>query len=244
MASTLDLVKEGLAVRIHYSKAPDNPMDRCTIVSVYPRPIKENKPMVHPSVWEMPALPVEKINTDFNISVVAPTSWWKEMEDGQPWLEIVTNSMIMADSWIKDYCKMLGVEWGVRQPGLFWVPGKHNKISIQTYKNELTGETFEQLLAKARRLQEEFYKEIVRLADVMWARTNGNPLTISDDARLGAEILGVSKHKAWMQDFKAYELSNCKACGHMINPMYPICSNCRAIVNEDRAKELGIKFAV
>lgn len=242
MASTLNLEAEGLVRRVHYSRAPVNPMDICTIVSVYPKAIKEIKPMINPSVWEMPAVPVDKINTDFNISNVGPASWWKEMEDGQPWLEIVTNSVEMAKAWIGDYCKMVGVESTQQMPGLFWVPGKYNKLTIKSYKAD-NGDNFDSLIAEARAKQERFYKAIVALADVGWARSNGNPLAISDDARLGAEILGLSKNKAWMQDFKAFELTNCKACGHMVNPMYPVCSNCKAIVNLDRAKELDIKFA-
>jgi hypothetical protein len=242
MPSTLDLVKEGLAVPVHYSKAPINPLDKCTIVSVWPKPIKETKPMIHPSVWQMPAVEVGKVYTDYEISVIGPASWWKEMEPNQPWLEIVTNSLDMAKAWIGDYCKMLGVD-GEKMPGLFWVPGKFSKLTVKSYKNEDTGETFESLITKARTMQDNFFKELVRIADIGWARSNGNPLAISDDARLGAELLGTSNKKAWMQDFKAYELINCKACGHMVNPMYPICSNCKAIVNEARAKELNIKFA-
>lgn len=222
------------------TKAPVNPLDVCTLVSVFPKEIKEVKVAIFPGKLFIPAVKNPKEN--FELVHIYPASWWKEMEEKMPWLEIVTSSMVMAESWINDYSAQLGVEKGVKGPGLFYIPGKFNKTSILTYKNDNV--TFDILLNNARTKQELFFRELVHLADVMWARTNGNPISISDDARMAAEYLGVSKHKAWMQDFKSFELTNCKACGHMINPLFPVCANCKAIVNEDRAKELGIKFSL
>ncbi len=84
----------------------------------------------------------------------------------------------------------------------------------------------------------------MRIADILWARTNGNPLAISDDSRLAAEKLGLTSQKNWMGDFRARELTNCKACGHMINPVYPVCPNCKNVIDEEKAKSLNLKFAV
>ena len=94
----------------------------------------------------------------------------------------------------------------------------------------------------AKMKQKNWFTELVKIADVDWARTNGNPRAISDDSRLAAQKLGLQK--AWMQDFRAVELNNCPACGAMININYPVCSNCKNIINTEKAKSLGLKFAI
>jgi len=95
--------------------------------------------------------------------------------------------------------------------------------------------------AKAR--QDVFWKALVKFADTFWSRTNGSPLCISDEMRLAAKALGVEGSKEWMKDFSMMQMINCKACGSPVKPGFPVCSNCKAIVDPVRAKELGIQFA-
>jgi hypothetical protein len=208
-----------------------NPLDKCTIVSIYPKRIYDNKPMIFPGLFMMePA----KAN-DFEILVIGPSSWFKEMEEGQPYLEITSSSMVMAESFIKDWCAQVGVEYGSKMPGLFYVPGSHDKNSIKALHQDK--------LDQAEIRQKEFFRNLVAIADVMWARTNGNPLVISEDAKLGAQYLGLTD-KPWIKDFQATELRACLACGEFINYRFPVCRFCKAIVNPELAGELKIKFAV
>jgi hypothetical protein len=79
------------------------------------------------------------------------------------------------------------------------------------------------------------------MSDVDWSRTNGNPLAISEIARLAAQYLKLQK--PWMQDFQAFQLDACPACGQLTNLKYPVCKHCKAIVNPERAKELNLQFA-
>ncbi len=51
------------------------------------------------------------------------------------------------------------------------------------------------------------------------------------------------KEKPWMIDFTTITLINCPACGHMVRPGYPVCSNCKAIVNKELAEKMKIEFA-
>lgn len=230
------------------SRIPKNPMDVCTIVSIYPSPIHDHKPTVFPSDHHIPGA----IEGDFNILVVRGASWFKEMEEGQPVLEIPISSYQVAEAIIRDNVtnSQLAYSPGVG-PGLFFVPGewtKKNIIAAKTpdIKNEIdivieAGKTFPELLAHAREQQKRWFMEIVTLADVMWSRTNGNPLTISRDARVAAERLKLTK--PWMQDFVTVEKTSCPACGQLLNPSYPICPNCKVVVNAEKAKELNLVFA-
>jgi len=212
------------------TRMPVNPMDRCTIVSIYPEAIHEVKPTIYPTVFDIPAA---SNDNDFKLLVIGPSSWWKEMEDGQPFLEIPCSSLQVAESVIKDYSNE-------SMPGLFFIPGEWTEINIYKY-TDANGRTFTDLLSNAVRKQKNLFMELVRIADILWARTNGNPLAISNNARIAAQKLGLQK--TWIQDFKSVELSNCPACGSMVNPLYPVCSNCKNVINVAKAEELGLVFA-
>ncbi len=63
-----------------------------------------------------------------------------------------------------------------RMPGLFFLPGEVGlKDLFDKHKVALD-------LAKKRQL--EFFRALVEAADTMWARTNGNPLSVSDQMHM------------------------------------------------------------
>ena len=95
---------------------------------------------------------------------------------------------------------------------------------------------------KAAANQKRWYEALVKLADGLWARSNGSPLTISDDMRNSAKELNLN-NKDWMADFQSLEMIRCVACGALRNPLFPICGSCHAIIDKDKAKELGLIFA-
>jgi hypothetical protein len=212
-------------------KGPVNPMDKTTIVSIYPNEIIETKPTLQPSRFIIPPGSFEKPS----ITVVGPSSWWREIDMDQPLLEIPVSSVQIADSVVKDYCNgLLGCDMSSAQPGMFYIPGEHDIVSVQkNYKHELDG---------ALQRQKNWYSNLIRLADSLWARSNGNPLAISDLMRLAAKELGLEKD--WLKDFKFSEtMARCKACGSIRNPMFPVCPTCKAIDDPAKAKALGITFA-
>jgi len=118
---------------------------------------------------------------------------------------------------------------------VFYIPGEWTADRI---KKEKRAE-----LDEAKRKQDNWYKYLVGAADSMWARSNGNPLSISDTMRLAAQELNLGTTKEWVKDAERVELVRCKACGSLKNPLYPICPNCKAIDDPERAKILGLTFA-
>ena len=218
---------------------PDNPYDKATVVSIYPEKISERNPTVSPGYWEIEGAP----DGGFSLLVFSPSSWWKDLGQDQQLLEIKTNSLEMAESFVRDYCSgIFGCNMGDRMPGLFAIPGSYDQKTILAYKDALTGKTFAQLLEDARVKQKNFFSEVVVLADSMWSRTQGNPLAISKDARLAATKLNL-KNKPWMGDFASLQMTNCPACGSLVNPAFPVCANCKTVINKERAKELNLQFA-
>lgn len=208
-----------------------NPMDKCTIVSILPKVIDEFKCTIEPGRFYIPAGTYEAPA----ILVVGSSSWWKDIDVDQPMLEIPVSSIQIADSVIKDYANgMIGCNMGDAMPGLFYALGVHTAMEIKM--------KFKEKLDDVKAKQDNWYKILVRLADSLWSRTNGNPLTISDEMRLAARSLNFND-KPWLKDFQVSEQVKCKYCGGMRNQAYPICPTCKAI-DPDNPLSKDIKFAV
>jgi hypothetical protein len=209
-----------------------NPLDKSTIVSLFPKPIHEFKRTIQPGEFFIEPGSVDNPS----ILVVGPSSWWKEIDEEQPLLEIPVSSVQIADSVVRDYCNgLLGCDMQERMPALFFVPGAHTVSSIK--------EDYNKVIKLYEQKQRNWYTLLVRMADSLWARSGGNPGAIGDDMRMAAIQLNL-RDKPWMSEHKEAELNRCPSCGSMVNLDYPVCANCKAIVNPEKAKALGIKFAV
>ncbi len=213
-------------------RAPINPMDKSTIVSILPKFISERKATIQPGLFELAPGSYEKPT----LLVVGPSSWWREVDENQPLLEIPVSSIQIADSVVKDYMNgLLACNMGDKQPGLFYVPGE---FTLDKLKKEHPG-----LLTQAYERQRNWFLELIRIADILWSRTNGNPLAISDDARLACKELHIQT-KPWLGDVQAMELIRCIACGSLRNPAFPICQSCKTIVDKPLALKLGLMGGV
>ena len=213
-------------------RAPVNEFDKSTVISIFPKSIDETKPTIQPGRFQLEPGTFDNPS----ILVVGPSSWWRELDEEQPLLEIPVSSIQIADSVVKDYCNgILACNLGDTMPGLFYLPGPW---TIEKIKKEKSAE-----LIIALNKQRNWFKVLVRIADTLWARTNGNPLTISDDMRLAAKELNLDSGKEWTKDTQTMELVRCIACGSLGNPLFPVCATCKAIKDPEKAKKLGIEFA-
>lgn len=211
-------------------RGPVNPLDKSTVVSIYPKEIDESKHTLTPGRFFISPGSFDSPS----ILVVGPSSWWREIDEEQPLLEIPVSSIQVADSIVKDYCNgVLGCNMADTMPGLFYLPGEQ---TIETIKKSFQGE-----LDKALVRQRNYYSLLVKLGDALWARSNGNPLAVSDDMRLAAKEMNIET-KDWMKDFQMVDMVRCFACGALKNPLYPICATCRA-VDSSHPKSKDIKFA-
>lgn len=210
--------------------APVNPMDKSTIVSIFPKHILEKKPTIQPGVFEIP--PGSYISP--SILVVGSSSWWKEIDENQPLLEIPHSSVVVADSIIKDYCNgIVACDMADNMPGLFYIPGSHTSESVKkTHKAELDLANFK---------QRNWFTALVKMGDALWARSGGNSLAISDEMKIAARELNLV-NKEWLKDTQTMDLVRCVACGHLKNPLYPVCPNCKNVTDKEKAKELGLTF--
>lgn len=212
-------------------RSVQNPMDKSTIVSIYPKAIAERKHTIEPGIFNLMPGSVDAPS----LLTVGPSSWFRAgREETEPTLEIPVSSVAVAESVIRDYCNgMLACDMVDSMPGLFFVLGE---VSIFEIKTKYTSK-----LKEAENKQLAWMKALVRIGDALWARASGNPMAISDEMRIAATTLGFND-KPWLSDFSIAKLSNCPACGSLKNPLYPVCPTCKAI-DPSHAMAKEIKFA-
>lgn len=228
MSDTSRQVGEFPAPRIPINtRAPKNPMDRATIVSIYPRKISETKHTIDPSKFEIAAGRLESPS----VLVVGSSSWWAFYGDGRPSIEVPISSVAIAESIIHDlFTSTLECDMVDARPGLFFVAGEFSPLEIKM--------KFKETLAEVAAKQKNWYHKLTRAADSLWARSNGNPLALSEEMRLAAQELNL-KDKPWLQDYTTIAMVPCVACGSLKNPDFPVCANCKAVdQSHPNAKEL------
>jgi hypothetical protein len=196
-------------------RGPISEFDKSTIVSICPKELNDRKCTVFPGHFVVHAGSFDAPS----ILVVGPSSWWRDIDEDQPLLEIPVSSIQIAESVVRDWCNgILGCNMSDHMPGYFFIPGEHTVKEIK--------EKYKTQLERSDANQKNWYRLLVKMGDSLWARSSGNPLAISDDMRLAAKELGIQHLKDWMKDFAMVDMVRCKACGSLKNPLYPICATC------------------
>lgn len=212
-------------------RAPVNPLDKATVISILPKRIREVKHTIEPGVFILEPGSYEK---PFFL-VVGPSSWWREVDENQPLIEIPTSAILIAESVVNDYVNgIYKCDMGESVPGLFWIPG--------TITHETLMKNHKGLLDTAARKQKNWFSELVKAADILWARSQGNPLAIGEDMKLAAQQLGITG-KEWLKNFEQVELVSCRACGQMNKSNIIVCPNCKVVLNQEEFKKLNLQFA-
>lgn len=204
-----------------------NPLDVSTIVSIFPQDVHEYKPTCFPGEFWIPKGTYEKPS----VTHIGQSYWVAGGVGDMPEIEVPQSSIVMADSIIKDFANSLfGITVGVKVPGLFYVLGKQEVKDIK-----------KELLDTAKRKQDEWFHELVRVADILWVRTNGNPTAVSELNILAGKTLGMEK--PWMSKVLHQEMTKCVACQTLINASVIVCPNCKVIVDKKRFDEMKLAFA-
>lgn len=215
------------AVKRRTVRQPDNPLDKSTVISIYPQDIHSHNETLQPGKWTIKA--GDSLNP--SLTTILPSSWWKDVDPDQELIEIPVSSLLVAASIIDDYCTGLYCcDMAEIRPGLFWLPGE--KTLEQIRKENKT------LLNLAEQRQKNWFNELVKQADAVWATSNGNPRAIGRLEKLAAQHLGIQRE--WMKSTIQSELIKCVACGNLRDANFPICSSCKTVIDVAKAKTLGL----
>jgi hypothetical protein len=194
----------------------------CTVVSLMPIPITEDKPHMIPANFRIDAAE----DGDFSILHVEEGIHYIPnpiIEEGKPGSSFkqTTNPAEMARSICDDFNTAqigLGEDAG---PGLFWLEGRLSKTVILVDNADA--------IAYYRARQNNWFRSLVTLADNDWEK-NKSRIAVSDLQRAAAKALGIRKD--WV-DLSTQETVNCPMCKSFINPTAVICGFCKYIVKPD-----------
>jgi len=94
--------------------------------------------------------------------------------------------------------------------------------------------TDDEIAAAGRRL-DTFYRRKVAEADREWARSHSH-LFLDDLQRRAARTLGLERE--W--NYELRESAECPGCGERLKPNVAVCKSCGAILNREKAAQLGL----
>ena len=196
-----------------------------TIISLLPFDLCEVKPGLNPNEFTINAMEDDKIgltiipNNVFYLINADPLADEKNVRN----VKVPIPSIELAQSIINDYISsLLGVSVPDAVPGLIAVSGNH-------IDKKETATRFLKEIVTFRSYQNNWFKNLVDIADDSWAKTH-SPLGISDLQRSGAKSLGLKRD--WINPI-ASELANiCPICKSVINVGSLKCTVCNTVLNK------------
>jgi hypothetical protein len=198
----------------------------CTVVSIVPFEINENKPGLIPPRFHLDASK-DGIPETLNVTTCYHHVY---LDDTRGSLRVPNPADLVANSIVLDFVtSQLAIDEDC-QPGLFWVPGRvENEQLLSVYKTLLKEMNFK---------QNNWFHAICRMADNDWNRYHQHNV-ISDFQRKAAHLLNWRpEDHPWMNNRSMENASSCPACGTLNQANNVICSGCRFVLNPERFKEM------
>lgn len=196
----------------------------CTVVSIYPLPINEQKPGMSPERFSIPASEGKKpqllyVNDGIDNRYVAGPFGT---------IHVPVSADVISKSLVDDFAISIELADEGAKPGLFWFP---RRATIEEVLKSA-----EMATAKVRQIT--WFMRLVKQGDDTWAKFRQHKF-ISDLNRVAAKELGVNKE--WTMDVKDVKTENCPACTTVVSSEAVICPVCKAVLNAEKYKAL--KFA-
>jgi len=201
----------------------------CTVVSLVPFTIREEKPGLIPSRYFIPA----SDSIVPQILHVGPAMHYVYLDETRGNLQIRDAANEVARSLVQDYAGAQLVVNEDSTPGIFWVPGVHTAKEIE--------EKYSEQLVEVKIKQRKWFTLICRLADDDWNKFHQHNV-VSDFQRRVATILGLNPEEhEWMNPEIKIATVTCFACGSPVGLTIAVCPVCRCILDQDKYNKL--KFA-
>lgn len=205
----------------------------CTVVSLLPFELKEDKPMMLPSTFTVPAASEDGhklgiLHVKEGIHYIPNPL----IDEGKPGSSIkqITTPAEMARSICEDYNNAHVALDEDAAPGLFWVPGKLSQKDIEKF--------YKKKLESNRKRQKNWFYNLCMMADSDWEK-NHDMRAVSDLQRAAARSLGLNKE--WVE-FRYEPMVKCPYCNSNVSPEASICGSCKEIINKDKYEATKMSF--
>lgn len=202
-------------------------MSKCTVVSIVPFLIEEQKPTLVPGKFVIqPAK-----NNIPQVLVVSDSFYHVYIDQDRKPIKQIAPAATVARSIVEDYCNaQLGVEQD-KNPGLFFI--EMELTSSDVMRNHAPR------LAVAIEEQKRWLISICQIADNDWQRYHQHNV-ISAFQRTAAEIIGwrAAEHP-WMSPATTMKSNPCPSCKLTAVEGTVVCSHCKCILLPEEYKKLA-----
>jgi hypothetical protein len=201
---------------------------RCTVISLVPFDIREEKPGLVPPRFFIPA----SDGKTPQIIHVDTATHFVYLDENRGHLQVKNPSDVIAKSIVHDYChSQLGLD-DEAGPALFFVP---EDLTLDEVMKKYNVE-----IARKLRRQRKWFVNLCKVADDDWRKYHQHNV-ISDFQRTCAELLGLNpKEHEWMDAMGMMNNLNkyCPYCYMSIPKEAPVCSNCSRVLDPAMVKQL------
>lgn len=197
--------------------------DVATVISLLPVRLEEKKPGLYPGTYIIPAVTERG---GFNCLIINEAVHYVPQLEHAPY-QAVTPPGEIAKSIVSDYNEAVLGRGEDAEPGLFWTYGEYSR---DLAKIELRDE-----IHKAAVQQRNWFVNLVRIADIEWAKAPNNHNVITDLMRHAAKALGLEKE--WQIDPENLALIYCPACHNNISSKAVVCGSCGCVVKPEEYKQ-------
>jgi hypothetical protein len=187
-------------------------MGPCTVVSVLPYKLDENKPVSRGS-FQMPAVARGDVAV-LLVDLYYTRNFYVDHDRGN--IDLVVPPEEVAASIANDHIRATIHTTEGARPGIFYVRGNFTSAEIRT--------KFPAELKKAMTEQDNWFKRLVKVADDTWQRYRRHNM-ISDQHRDAARSLGLKRE--WADEMKPENTVQCVYCTSIISQDALVCPVCR-----------------
>lgn len=204
------------------------------MISFYPAEIHELKPGLIPSEYFLPA----SDGIEPSILLVGNSRYIHKNihETIPPTFTIPVFALEIAQSVVDDLVKAkLACVPGEKQPAIFALDGEWTKETVLKLKKTEC--------EKYLKMQALWFQELIKMADIDWAKQPGSHQLVTEDAKRAAKALGYERD--WVLELPKQivgpKSKECKGCASDIPVSAIICKHCQTV--QDEKAYAGLKVA-
>ena len=198
----------------------------CTVVSLVPFNLREEKPGLLPGTFIIPASDMKTPQT----LKVGTSRHYVYLDQDRGHLPVRTPSTEVAASIVRDYITSQQRVGPEAQPAIFWLAGSFSPKQILEDYSELVSESLEK--------QHRWFTLVCQQADDDWSKYHRHTV-VSDVQRKMAQILGWNPEQhEWMAPNMTAIGTRCPACGTLAMMGAVVCSQCQCILDAEKYKTL------
>lgn len=201
-------------------------MSKSTVVSIVPFEVIANKITLHPGDFRVP----KSDGKNPEVLVVGDSYYdvYLGTDRTPSSLKITATSVEIARAIVEDFLGSLIATAPDAHPGIFWKEGEFSK--------EKATKEFQLELIEAKKVQHNWFINLVKMADDDWSKSNHRHTAISDLQRYACKELGMERE--WL--FKVVDTVNmrdCPVCTLQISNKALKCPHCGVILDKKKYEE-------